>query len=369
MRLEALEVVGCRNLKALEIELAPGLNLLVGPNGAGKTSVLESVYLLARGRSFRSARVGPVICWGEEDLLVRARLWLESRGDVQVGMRRQRSNQATLKINGEVQRQLSAVSRLLPVQLMLPESASLVLGEPSLRRSFLDWGMFHVEHRYLDELRGYQRALRQRNALLRQAAGHLDRLGTDFETWTRALITAAETVSALRATYVERLSSRLQILLADLAPQLDIAVSLDPGWPAQKALAEVLVASRHREVKSGLTAYGPHRADLRLRLAEEAASVALSRGQAKILASALHLAQAQLTAAETGMNSVFLIDDLGAELDGPHSRRFFEVLAESGSQVLATALAAPDLGSSFSPTKRQVFHVEHGICQRAATGQ
>jgi DNA replication and repair protein RecF len=368
MRLEALEVVGCRNLKDLQIELAPGLNLLVGANGAGKTSVLEGVYLLARGRSFRTARIGQVISWGQESLLVRARLWLESRGQLQIGLQRHRSDQASLKINGEIQRQLSAVSRLLPVQLMLPDAAALVLGEPAGRRSFLDWGMFHVEHRYLELLRDYQRALRQRNALLRQAEGQSSRLGPDFEAWTQGLVSAAEQVTELRQRYLVQLEQSLMGLLAQLAPELEISISLSPGWPEQKALSEVLVAGLPREVKSGLTAYGPHRADLRLKLGGELASAALSRGQAKILASALHLAQAQLTARETGLNSLFLIDDLGAELDGPHNRRFFEVLAESGSQVLATAIETPDLSSAFSPEQRRVFHVEQGRCRPAAVG-
>ena len=121
--------------------------------------------------------------------------------------------------------------------------------------------------------------------------------------------------------------------------------------------------SLDRDVKFGATQAGPHRADLRLRTTSEAAADALSRGQAKALAMALRLAQAQHTASVAGRRSLFLVDDLGAELDRAHSGRFFSVLQRMGCQVLATATSDPGDALDYQGT-RGVFHVEHGRCVR-----
>ncbi len=358
-----LEVAGCRNLQNLHIPLSAGLNLFTGANGAGKTSILEALFLLARGRSFRTARLGQVISWDQPSLYVRAKLATANRGDLLLGLARHRRAVPELHINGENQRQLSAVARLLPIQLMLPDAGALVLGEPGARRSFLDWGLFHVEQSYGEQLRQYQRLLRQRNALLRQAEGQATQLTADFASWTQALVAQAAEISRQREAYLQQLAPLLVATLAQLAPGLEIALELDPGWSQERDLAEILSAALPREVKSGVTAYGPHRADLRLSLAGQPAASALSRGQAKILASALHLAQARLTQQHSQVPCTFLIDDLGAELDQAHNSRFFQVLAETGQQVLATATQAPALDASFAADRRQLFHVEHGDCR------
>jgi DNA replication and repair protein RecF len=363
MRLVRLEVAHVRNLSSVRIDLVDGLNLFIGANGAGKTSVLEAVHLLARGRSFRTARIGSVIERGAEALWVRADVADERQGDLMIGLQKRRDNVAEARINGLPERRQSEVAALLPLQLLLPDGADLVLGGPGERRRFLDWGMFHVKPGALTALREFQRALRQRNALLRSARGRADQLPSETSAWTDRVVELGERVSLLRNEYVEQLREHFATALARIAPDLSVAMEYLRGWSDDVDLAKSLRESSGRDVKFGATHPGPHRAELRLRVGSDAAAETLSRGQAKAVATALRLAQARFTMSAAGRRSLFLLDDVGAELDLAHSTHFFEALAEMGCQVMATATAVPEHGARFEG-RRRLFHVEHGTCRR-----
>jgi DNA replication and repair protein RecF len=171
MRLAGLEVSCVRNLSHVHVDLVDGVNLFIGANGAGKTSLLEAVYLLARGRSFRTSHIASVVQRGAPALSVRATVADEYRGTLTISLHKRRDNVAEAQVNGVPERKQSDVAMLLPLQLLLPDGATLVMGGPGERRRFLDWGVFHVKPSALATLRDYERALRQRNAMLRSARG------------------------------------------------------------------------------------------------------------------------------------------------------------------------------------------------------
>jgi len=367
MWIERLEVSGIRNLEAASLSLSPGLNLFWGANGAGKTALLEAVHLLGRGRSFRSARIAPVIQHGAAAAIVRAALTDEHEGAGELAVSRSRSGAAELRVNGASERRLSRAARLLPLQLFLPDGADLVLGAPVARRRFFDWGVFHVKPRYLEQLQAYQRALRQRNALLQTRRGvSVGKALAEVAIWTERLAALAVPVHQDRLEYTATLGPVLAEML-DLLGARELSIELDyrPGWPADSDFEEALGASIGRDVKLSATQHGPHRADLRLMAGAGTAAETLSRGQAKLVASALRLAQVQITKRSTGRGSVLLIDDVGAELDRDHSHRFFGSLAGTGCQVLATSLEALSL-EEFG-AERSMFHVERGRIRAVAT--
>jgi len=365
MRIERLEIAGVRNLASVLIECVPGLNAFVGDNGAGKTAILEAIHILGRGRSFRSAAIGPVIQHGMEQALIRARLADEIRGAVSVTVARQRSDRSEIRIDGRPERQLSAVARLVPIQLLLPNSSELIFGTPKERRQFLDWGMFHVEPDYIDHLRAFQQALEQRNALLRSMAFGQD--SRDMGAWTEQVTKYAELVDAARRRYVARFTPAILNRLDQLSPGLPISISYRPGWRDDATLEVCIRESWDRDVKFGLTHCGPHRADLRVSVGSTLALTTLSRGQGKIVASAFRLAQAAVTRELSGRNSVFLIDDVGAELDSRHNSSFFGALEAMDSQVFATATNEHVLASPFAEGARRLFHVEQGSCRPFGT--
>jgi DNA replication and repair protein RecF len=361
VRLERVEVWSVRNLDAVALDVSPGLNHLVGPNGAGKTALLEAIHVLFRGRSFRTPRLEHVIANGAEQAVVRAELDADGLRHT-AGIARSRDARSDLRLDG-VPCRTSDVASLLPLQLMLPDASNLVFGSPAIRRSFLDWGTFHVKRQHLEDLRAYRRALRHRNALLRSARGDERRLPEGLDAWTTQLLEYAGHADAQRREYVEGLRRQLTEVLARLAPELVVEMTYEPGWSERFSLEETLVETLPREVKLGATQSGPHRAELRLSVPQGRAADVLSRGQAKMLASALHLAQARKTRERAGSNSLFLIDDVGAELDEAHRQTFFQLLDDERCQVVTTGTAPLGPIVGFRAEVR-TFHVERGECRQ-----
>ena len=353
MIIEHVEVRCVRNVTAASLDLSPGLNLLVGPNGAGKTALLEALHLLIRGRSFRGRGVSLLIQHGEPALSVHLLGADPARGRVNLGVARERSNDTELRLNGEAVRQASVVAGLLPVQLLLPDLAELVFGSPGERRQWLDWGVFHVKHDYVDTLRDYLRSVRQRNAVLR-TEDH----GT-LEAWTGRMVELGEAVTEARRSYLDAVRPTVQQCLEHLAPGLAVTLEYYPGYQGD-SLAKEVFESTARDVKSGATQAGPHRADIRLASDRGRAAGILSRGQGKALASALRIGQAKALLDEQGARSLFLIDDVWAELDDDHSVRFFGLLDEMDCQILATSTHEPRLAAAFGRGRSKVFHVEQG---------
>jgi DNA replication and repair protein RecF len=362
---QRLDISDLRNLGSVRLELEPGLNYFFGANGAGKTAILEAIHLLARGRSFRTNQSLELIRRGADVVRVSAVAEDEHRGRQTLGIAKSRRDRTELRINGQPGRRISEAALLLPLQVMVPSLSDLVFGAPSERRQWLDWGTFHVKHDYLRLHRDYQHALRQRNAALKAlAAGRLQQQALDV--WTEELLKFAELVTVERATYLADLLPILSITAEALVPGLNLEIIYRPGWPAEHSLRKVLGESVTKEVKSGSTQSGPHRADVDLRVCGMPAGASLSRGQGKALASAMMLAQSQLLMRTARRSSVFLIDDVGAELDLQHTELFFGMLIELGVQILATSTHAPVALSGVARDSLAMFHVEQGAVKRQA---
>jgi DNA replication and repair protein RecF len=301
-----------------------------------------------------------VIRHGAPSLSVGAKLHDEHRGEIRASVVRHRNDRGELHVNGRAERRLSEIARLMPLQLLLPDASSLIFGAPAERRRFLDWGTFHVKPLYLDQLRDYQRTLQQRNALLRASTESTHEL----RAWTEQLCRLGLEITAARQEYLDTLLPEASSKLGALTTEFSAAMTYQVGWRDGVSLEECLREGTARDVRFGLTPYGPHRADLRLSVSGQPAAGVLSRGQAKVLASALRLAQAEITHQLGGRKSLFLIDDVGAEMDAPHNERFFEALEAMDCQVFATTTSNIALGAAFAGVGRRLFHVEQGSCHQ-----
>ncbi len=355
MIIRDLEVSHFRNLTSVSLSLNRQFNYLFGANGAGKTTVLEAVHLLARGRSFRGRRIAPIIQNGARSLLVRAEL----ENGRSLGLSRDRSGKTELHVDRAEARRLSDAAALLPVHLILPDVSQLIFGGPGDRRQCADWGMFHVKPGYLPALRDYLSAVRQRNAVLKSwdAAGS----AAAIEVWTDTVCREAKSVDGYRREYVAELIPHFQAALSGLEADVPIELAYKNGWGSDE-LAKVLGDSLDNDVKLGSTGAGPHRADWSLKIADRDAGATLSRGQGKLVAVALILAQARLLKDCTGQRSVFLIDDLGAELDSAHGSRMLTLLRSSGCQVISTSTRPPseEFEALFGRENTAMFHVKQG---------
>ncbi len=353
MTLQRLQVRQLRCLDAVDLELHPQSNFLYGLNGAGKTSVLEAIYLLSRGRSFRSRLNARLVQRGKDGFLISAvaqsggrthRLGLEFKaGSLQ------------LKVDGESGWRSSALSRLLPVHVLDPSMHSLVDAGPSERRRFLDWAVFHVEQPYLETWRDYRRALIQRNKALKTGQNV-----AVIEAWTEQFILAAERVHQTRSGFVQAWSERV----ADVGKRLlgeNISVVYRSGGFDGKGLADALRGSLERDRQRGMTHVGPHRADLAIRLNDADAKDAASRGQQKLIAAALILGELQEFTARSAEPGILLVDDPAAELDNRSLARLITELRALPMQLLMTGISEQNL-EPFEVSR--VFHVEQGAIRQ-----
>ncbi|MFT3790469.1 MAG: DNA replication/repair protein RecF [Rudaea sp.] len=353
MHLTELRIQNLRNIEDQRLELAAGLNVFVGPNGAGKTSFLEAAYVLSHGSSFRTHQSEHLQRRGTETLALYAQARTRSLTR-RLGLLR-RDGHWTARLDGEASARLVDLFAACAVVCFEPGSHALIAGAADGRRSFLDWGVFHVEHDFAAGMRRYRRALRQRNALLKQEASD-----EELAIWDEELSQAAEPLGRAREAYMERFGRELVPLLDDYLPELGgVSLRFRPGWNRDMPLGEVLKEVRQRDRALGHTTRGPHRADWGLVFANAPSHEQLSRGQEKLCAIACTLAQVSLYRSIRGENPVIAFDDLCSELDAAHQAVALAALTGSGAQILLTGTEIPSALLERFPAQR-LFHVEQG---------
>ncbi|MCY7355415.1 MAG: DNA replication/repair protein RecF [Lysobacter sp.] len=357
MHITRLELRNVRRLEPTELHPAPGLNLVTGANGAGKTSLLEALHLLAYGRSFRGRVRDGLIRTGADALEVFAE-WTETEGGrVRKAGLRHTGQSWEGRLDGQFVAHLGELCAALAAVTFEPGSHALVSGGGESRRRFLDWGLFHVEPDFLPLWRRYARALKQRNALLKTRL----RDTAQLDVWDFELAEAGEPLGQQRQRYLDGLQTRLHRIAADFLPSLGAAtLTYQAGWKRDElSLADALLLARDRDLATGHTSVGPHRADWRVDYRERPGRETLSRGQAKLTALACLLAQAEHFAAQRMEWPVILLDDLGSELDLAHQSRVLHYLASGQAQVFLTGTEAPAaLGQLDAGAAK--FHVEQG---------
>jgi len=348
--LATLSVDHLRCLEHASLELHPGHNLVWGSNASGKTSLLEAIFLLGRGRSFRTRNSERLVRHDQDRLIVVGRT--HEALPQTLGVQISRSEGTIAKVNGAFVQSLAMLSCAFAVQVIEPGIHRLVEEGGYRRRRWMDWAVFHVEPSFVDTWVSYTRTLKQRNAALRTQP-------TLATVWDQELTRLGDAISASR----ESLIGRLQPYWAESTASLlgvDIELNYVRGWAQGISLAEALVASYDRDVRRGVTHVGPHRADVLIRADGKPARDILSRGQQKLVAIAMTLAQLRLIHAVTGARPTLLLDDPAAELDRTRLTRFSEQVTALDCQVVVTALSA-DVSPLGTPDR--VFHVERGRIQ------
>lgn len=349
-----LDVLRLRNLSEVRILPADNINILSGDNGSGKTSLLEAIHLLGSGRSFRSQKLEPLIQDEQDECVV----FGELQSGVSIGLSKSRKQGAhVLKVLGERQRSWVEAARHLPVQVLNSESFSLLEGSPKVRRRFLDWGVFHVEHEFVSNWRDAAKCLVHRNLLLKERS--VDR--KQLLAWDAELCRLAALLDESRRSYFTAFYPIFEETLRKLISIPTLSLTYSRGWDEGKTLEEVFSDNLARDMKYGATQNGPHRADLLVRVGRLGADEVLSRGQQKLLVSALKVAQGHLLSRVNGVGGVYLVDDLPSELDASNRKRVCELLAELGCQVFLTCVDQGELENCWpAALLPRKFHVEHG---------
>lgn len=363
MTLKRIAIHNLRNLLDVDISPSPRVNLLFGENGSGKTSVLEAIYVLGVGRSFRSHKHKPLINHQHQSFTVFGKV-ISDGADVPVGVKRDANGEASFKANGAMAPSAAALAHYLPLQVINADTFLLLEGSPKVRRQFMDWLVFHVEPTFFQLWKDVQRCLKHRNSLLRHA--RIDSF--ELATWDQELVQLTERMHLLRVSCMDRFNASFFPLLEEFIPLEGLALDYFRGWHEERNFADVLNADFERDHRQGYTHAGSHRADLKITLNGRDAADILSRGQQKVLVCALKIAQGYVFSRITGRNCIYLVDDLPAELDENHRALLIHWLDAMKTQVFITGVESGTLLEAWqdkADIESKLFHVEQGrVTQR-----
>lgn len=346
--LKSLSIRNVRNIQSLDCQLSPEINFFYGENGSGKSSILEAIHYLSLGRSFRSRLVGRVITHGKDSLIVSADS-LYGR----IGIEKTKQGQTTIRMNNETLNSIAELAAIIPIQLIDPHSYRILEGTSKQRRQLLDWGVFHVEHQFLQYWRETQRAIKHRNAAIRRGLSQ-----QQITSWNPEIIRLSHKLTDMREAYLQHYTEKLTSTLG-LISNLNIEMSFYPGWNRDKGLEAVLHDSLPRDIQLGYTQFGPHRADLKFKTEHANAIDVLSRGQQKLLIIATCLTQGLCLYEMTNKQCIYLIDDIAAELDVKLSEVVLSFLSKIESQIMITSVN-PELEQNINKSSAKLFNIESG---------
>jgi DNA replication and repair protein RecF len=355
MKLKKLRIANVRNIRDAVVRPGPNLNIVFGNNGSGKSSLLESIYILGRAHSFRTKQSAEVISAESKELSVHGSVESEQgitqKIDVSIG-----HGKKTIRIDGTEVRTRINLLHSFPIQFISPLSYLLIEGPPTMRRQFMDWGLFHSESQFPEEWKKFKRCLIQRNMALKDGNSTVQRV------WDVEFAKYGTMIAHSRKTYLDELLPYLEEIADQLLPAKKIVFEYFPGWDLSKSLSDVLIRDCRRDRKFGFTNSGPQKSELTLKINKRTCKSLLSRGQIKLLVLAMKLAQINLLVDKRNSFGSLLIDDLCAELDGSNLKNVKQFLSDKNLQCFVTAMDPNSLGT-LCGVNTTLFHVEQGRLQ------
>ncbi|HEY5611274.1 MAG TPA: DNA replication and repair protein RecF [Thermoanaerobaculia bacterium] len=339
MILHSLATRGFRNLIDAQHQFHPRANLLVGDNGQGKTNFLEAIYFLATTKSFRTTTVRSLLRIGQERVFARGAAREDSiEKQASVGIDAGDERRRELLVNGQ---KVSFQQYISTLNVLAYSSARLEIlrGGPEERRRFLDRGIASVHPAYLQDLSRYQRAVKQRNALLQKIAS--GSAASELRTWDEEVVVAARPILEARENYAAEIAKTFKEVVQKHRYHIDsLEIEYKPnGFAARHSIEEDLATLRRlraRETALGYTLAGPHRDNLEFRWEGSSASEILSSGEIKTVVLFLKLAKIELFRARFDRPPIFLLDDIDAELDLGIIQRLLAYLLET-TQLFTTS--------------------------------
>jgi len=331
VHLSQLRLRDFRNYSRLDLEFTPGLHLFLGNNAQGKTNILEAIYLLATLRSFRGVASAQMVRHNQTGYFIGAKIISEASHEIKIYWS---SRQRQLTLDSQPVRKLSDYIGIFRAVVFCSDDVQLIRGPASRRRRFIDLILAQTQTAYLPLLQRYTKALRSRNALLKQRSPD----NYALESFTEELIAVGKQIINRRQAILPRVTPLVLEAyhrVANAAEQL----RLDYQPSVRDDFARELTQSRNRERVLKSTLIGPHRDELLLTLDSKSASQFASEGQKRSIAIALKLAQAEYLTMHFGAPPVLLIDDVMGELDARRRTAFLPLLQRihrTNSQVFMT---------------------------------
>lgn len=346
MIVHSCSIVGMRNIEdEQQVEFDEGVNVLMGDNGQGKTNLLESIYLCSIGKSFRGADDNEMICFERREGRVTVD-YSDSLRRQSISMRLSRGRRRMVLHNGvRVERMSDMVGKLACV-LFCPEHLSVVKDGPAARRNYLDIAISQLRPAYLSALQRYNKVLKQRNRLIKEAEHDRRTFDDTIDFWSMQLATEAAYISRARLNYIRQAREQVASFFSSMTDGTEVPELIYSGsshdeeamYDDLKAIEarylQLLTSNHPREIGAGSTLWGPHKDDITILLNGHPARVYASQGQQRSIALAMKLSEGEISRAARGEAPVMLLDDVLSELDA--GRREYLLKNIFGWQVIMT---------------------------------
>jgi DNA replication and repair protein RecF len=356
--IEKLHVLKFRNLTDQYLLPNNNINVILGQNGEGKTNFIESIYYLGHGRSFKTKNLKDIIPFEGQQIKLSAVI---DKQKVSINKTRDKSD---VSIEEKKISTNSFLSQILPIQVISPDRGFVVGGSPKLKRSYLDWGVFHNNNTTLKTYKTFKKTLKNINILL-ASGNHIE-----LEEWFTQFASLSVEITNDRISYIEKLRGALE---KESDSKFDGLIKsngafdfqIQTGWPkeidplSQKQIFEYLLKNKKAFLKTKYLSHGPHRASIEYFLNNKNENY-LSRGEQKKMSIDFWLLQV-LVLVDNKIKPIILIDDISSELDHNKIKSILNYLTEIDIQIFITDIGNKDL--PLDAEKTTVFEIKNGVLE------
>ncbi len=362
MIIEELRLINFRNYKNVHLKFHPRLNIFIGNNAQGKTNLLESIYVCAVGKSFRTNRDREMISIGKQQAYIRTKLE-NTYGDVDIEIKLSEESRKNIKINQIHLKKMGELLGNLNVVLFSPEDLKLVKGGPGERRKFMDREISQMFSKYYYVLGRYGKILQHRNRLLKTNRGE----GPELEIWNEQLAAAGALIISYRRNFIRKIDLLARLMhrkITGSAETLEIEYDSninikkdDETDIIKKNMLKKLKNSINTDIRRGSTTAGPHRDDIILRVNGLDMRKYGSQGQQRTVVLSLKLAEIELIKGEVGEYPVLLLDDVMSELDLKRQNYLIDNLKNVQTFITTTMMEHVE---KTDPENRVIFSISKG---------
>lgn len=356
MFINKLKIHDLRNLKNSEYVFNTRINIFHGQNGVGKTSILEAIYFLSSGKSFRKGNFKNLINFDAASLTIyiecSENINSESQNHI-IAVNKNKNGQWKGKQNNNKITKQSAITNLIPVIAIDPEVYRLVDFGPLYRRSFLDWLVFHVEHDYLVLWKKVHKCIKQLNTLYKHKASN-----SEIDLWEKSFLQFSVELNNTREKFFNEIKPKIIELSKYMQDEIkDLSVEYKKGWSEDLSLEQQLYQDREKNLKYGQLQHGPQKMDIKISTGKYQASQTLSRGQKKILSITFYMAYIDLLLKRTNKTPIICLDDFDAEIDKDKLCKAAAFFNQKETQIFITSVHRKKISHVFPES--QLFHVKH----------
>ena len=357
MIVESIELSTYRSYVELHIDLSPGTNILYGDNAQGKTNVLESIYLCCTSKSHRGSKDRDIIRFSQEESHIKLQI---RRGNVpcRIDMHLKKNKPKGIAINGIPLRRASELFGVANVVFFSPEDLNLIKNGPSERRRFIDMELCQLSQVYVHSLVQYNRALMQRNKLLKELSFHPEYEDT-LDIWDEQLIRYGREVMEQRRSFLAQMDAIVHEIHGNLSGGREDMKLIYAPDTREEDLEQAFKKNRPQDIKQKTTLSGPHRDDMNLMIGGVDVRRFGSQGQQRTAALSLKLSELELMQRISRDNPVLLLDDVLSELDGHRQNQLLSAIRHI--QTIITCTGLDEFVNNRFPIDRIFKAAEHTV--------